>query len=648
MNLKKLIAISEDKLLSFIYLKFWSALLLAGIVFLAIATLYSCNTTQKEGGDTKQKPEAIKIIAFGGTVTEGTSARLDINHDCFVWGTTEVNMVRKTQTWWAISERILTDWADGGVEVINRGKKGGTVADGLVRIEDDVLSHSPDYVLVMFGMDDALAGVEANRFREDLEKIVNRIKEEKAKAILMTPPPISERMTVNCTTEELKRRQAHLTGLVQAIRDIAEKKKLSLIDLYQYFLDNHLAYDHLFEGWLPDAVAQSAMAPYAAGELLPLMGVNNYPNPTLGDYRKVYSDAKNPLAKHNGFTDLTYFQDEYYVAFRSGAIHGFRGLLGGKTLVLRSPDGITWTKDAELKVEGFVETRDPKFLQVDDRLLVYPICHDFPESGRLTEHYGYERIGPGKWSEPFKCAPSVLWRPKKWGDKYVAAGYEWKFDEQGKRYFKVVLYQSQDGREWEKVSTIIDYEKDANETELFVENNTLTAFSRTEYGGNGEMHVSTYFPEEDRWETVSSGRIIHAPCVFQANTRTFLIGRYCSHSDDRFRELQSDWKKFTQYVQKPDEEGYQTIAESAGVDPARIEEYHHGLRTGIFMIDGTRPRLVMELLSAGDSSYSGVVKDGDEYVISDYSMHEYYPVIRKPGDWETPCDIYLSRVIFGQ
>jgi len=83
-------------------------------------------------------------------------------------------------------------------------------------------------------------------------------------------------------------------------------------------------------------------------------------------------------------------------------------------------------------------------------------------------------------------------------------------------------------------------------------------------------------------------------------------------------------------------------------DPARVEEYHHGLRTGIFVIDGTRPRLVMELLSAGDSSYPGVVEYGNEYVISDYSMHEYYPVIRKPGDWETAVDIYISRIRFGQ
>jgi hypothetical protein len=357
--------------------------------------------------------------------------------------------------------------------------------------------------------------------------------------------------------------------------------------------------------------------------------------------------VEHDLTKHNGFTDLTYFEGEFYVAFRTGAIHGFRGLLGGKTLVLRSADGITWVKDAELAVDGFVETRDPKFLQVGDRLMVYPICHDFRDSKHVSVHYGSERIGPGKWSAPFECAPCVMWRPKQWRDGYVAAGYGWKFDEEGDRHFSVSLLQSADGRHWERTSTILDYGTDGNETELFVENGTLMAFSRTEAGGNHEMHISTYFPSESRWETVSSGRLIHAPCVFKAGERTIIMGRYCSQSDERFRELYADWSKFCKYVQKPDEEGYQTVADAAGVDPARIEEYHHGLRTGVFVMDGARPRLVMELLSAGDSSYTGVVQYGDEYVISDYSMHEYYPEIKRPGDWETPCDIYVSRIRFG-
>ncbi|MCD4735374.1 MAG: hypothetical protein K8R53_04990, partial [Bacteroidales bacterium] len=314
MNKKKFIAFNKSKLLSLVCNNLWFTLLLIGVLLTSV--LYSCKRTED-----KETPVALKIVTFGGTVADGTSAKLDLFHDCFQYGTTTVIKVRKTQTWWAISERILRDWVEGGVVVINTGKEGGTVAEGLVRIESDVLSHSPDYVLVMFGIDDALAGVEAERFSEDLEKVVNRIKKEKVNLVLMTPPPISERMTANCTMDELRQRQTHLSGLVKAIRDLAEKKKLSLIDFYQYFLDNRLAYDHLFEGWLPDAVAQSAMAPFVAGELLPLMGVNNYPKPILSDYKNVYSDNKRLVGRHNGFTDLAYFQGEFYLAFRTGTYH---------------------------------------------------------------------------------------------------------------------------------------------------------------------------------------------------------------------------------------------------------------------------------------------------------------------------------------
>jgi len=161
-------------------------LLLAGVIILT--AFPSCSRTQVESEELKQKSEAIYIVAFGGTVTEGTSAKLDVLHDCFKWGTGEVNMVRKTQTWWSILERILTDWVEGDVEIISSGLAGNTAANGAARLEDDLLSHSPDYVLVMFGMDDALAGVEAETFRKDLEKIVNRIKEEKVNVVLLTPP----------------------------------------------------------------------------------------------------------------------------------------------------------------------------------------------------------------------------------------------------------------------------------------------------------------------------------------------------------------------------------------------------------------------------------------------------------------------------
>ena len=635
--MKKLIEITKNIFLTFVFHKFWSILLMASVVLLTM--LYSCGRTQEESKNLKQKSEAIKVVTFGGTVMDGTSAKLDVFHDCFKWGTTDVNMVRRTQTWWSILERILTDWVEGDVEIISSGVAGNTAANGIARLEDDVLLHSPDYVLMMFGMDDVLAGVETDSFREDLEKIVNRVKEEKVNIVLLTPPPVSERMTINCTMEELRQRQTHLSELVQVIRDLAKEKSLPLIDFHQYFLDNRLAYDHLFEGWLPDAVAQTAMAPFVAGELLPVMGVDNYPNPTLCDYRKVYSDAGNPLTKHNGFTDLTCFEGEFFVVFRSGQKHGVPHPTTPKSeviVVLRSQNGVNWVKEATLKKEG-LDNRDPKFFQTDGSLIVYIPCtktSDLPYDHPKRVTYGFERLGKGNWGEPFPCAPCILWRPRKWHGQYVSAGYPWRETKEA----AVKLFSSEDGRIWKVVSHILPFETEGGETDLFIVNDRLTAYSRTGKGSNHELLISTWFPDEDRWETVSSGRFLHAPNVFNAGERLMITGRYCSQSDDRFRDLRKDWRLFTSGDPEKEEKA----------DMQRVEMYHHGLRTGLFWIDGTKPRLVMEFLSAGDCSYTGVAKYGDEYLIRDYSMHEYYPEIKRPGDWKTPSDIYVSRIRFGE
>ena len=188
-----------------------------------------------------------------------------------------------------------------------------------------------------------------------------------------------------------------------------------------------------------------------------MLGISGYPRPELGYFGKVYSDATQEMTKHSGFTDLTYFQGEFYVAFRAGARHRFRGLLGGKTVVLRSVDAQDWVREAELRAEGFNETRDPKFLQVGDRLLVYTVCHnpDIEPPAMSVETRGFERMGPGQWSESFECSQSVFWRPKRWREQCVVADYHWEFDEERKRHFGVRLSRSSDARNWDVVGTLL-------------------------------------------------------------------------------------------------------------------------------------------------------------------------------------------------
>ncbi len=556
------------------------------------------------------------LVIMGDTVAQGTGSKLDVRYPCLQYGSGVVNRVRSTQTWWSIMERILADWVERGVRVINAGLPGDTTAKGPGRLAKDVLSHIPSWAMLMYGPEDAIIGTTPDSLRENLEKMAEQIQEWGTRVVLVTPTPVKE---------PGERRQELLASYARVIRELGATRSWAVIDLHAYFASNPLPSEHLFEGWLPDGMAQSAMASFMAGELLSLMGIVGFPKLVLTDYRKIYSRVDDPLMTHHAFTDLTFFKGYFYVAFREGCRHNAEPP-NGQIVVLKSRDASSWQVEAILRVEG-ADNRDPKFLQADGRLIVYSPCIyvDQPGSTQVVTH-GFEQLGPGRWGEPFACANCVFWRPKKWHGRYVVAPYHWPREDDA----AVKLLESPDGRQWQEASVICRRDTYNNETDLWVEEGQLMAFSRHDPPeGDHYLQVSTL--QNGRWKSVSCGRLIQAPCVFKHGDRLFVVGRTCAYPHEEFPVLTRMYSRFGQG--DPD------------VDPALVEKYHHGLRTGIFVMDeNMKARQVAELLSAGDSSYPGVVRHGDEYLISDYSMHEYYPPIRKPGDWETPADIYLSRV----
>ena len=136
-----------------------------------------------------------RLVAFGGSVAAGTSAKLDVMHDCFQYQTTTANTVRDTQAWWSILGRVLSDWVEGGVEVLSAGVEGERAKQALSRLNREVPTGSADYVLVLLGPEDALAGTDPERFRKSLDEVVQGIKERHPRPVLATPLPISERRT---------------------------------------------------------------------------------------------------------------------------------------------------------------------------------------------------------------------------------------------------------------------------------------------------------------------------------------------------------------------------------------------------------------------------------------------------------------------
>ncbi len=122
-----------------------------------------------------------------------------------------------------LGRRLGARWA--GVRVINAGRPGDTSADGLARLQTDVLDRRADLVLVSFGLNDMKKGVAPQIFRRNIERLVDRVRDGGATVALLT----TTRMVMGTTV---------LMGLSpdpynREIRDIAAARKILLIDLFE-------------------------------------------------------------------------------------------------------------------------------------------------------------------------------------------------------------------------------------------------------------------------------------------------------------------------------------------------------------------------------------------------------------------------------
>jgi len=121
--------------------------------------------------------KTITIVAFGDSITLESRQSED-------------------KRWVRLTESKLNGIYPNKVfRILNSGVGGNTSREGLARIEQDVLSHKPDYVLVEFGGNDPTPDIERyvpfEEYESNLDcmwkKIVN---EAKAQMLLLTFPPV--------------------------------------------------------------------------------------------------------------------------------------------------------------------------------------------------------------------------------------------------------------------------------------------------------------------------------------------------------------------------------------------------------------------------------------------------------------------------
>ena len=520
----------------------------------------------------------MKIIALGDSVTFGPR-----------------RFMRESNNWVSILERILDSWLDEKVEIINAGVGGDTSKRGLERLERDVISHNPDYTLIMFGLNDMFK-ISFNEYKESMEKIVLKLKEKNIVPILMTSNPFTpvESFLKRKGIKDFDKFEEEFREYISYVRELAERENVLLIDIYKFFKENPVLLLHICDGVHPDMICQPFMASFIAEKLFKLLGIKDYPHIALKRFKKVFSDGY-----HNAFTDLIKWRNKYYLCFRHGTRHFIRDKPDGEIYVLESEDIDTWNLVKVLKVEGW-DNRDPKFFIYNDKLYLY--TQSWSPERKIHETFCFYTEDLVKWYGPYDCGQYIFWRPRIYRDKIIVAAYthdesEWKVD----------LLTSKDGIKWKYTTTMFRGRK-VNETDLLIEEDRVKAFSRTETG-NRKLLLLSPVKNFKEWKAMELSRIIQGPAVIKFKGDIYVLGR--------FYTVEEDWEK--------------NIREKPLLDFAR---------TGCFILKDKELRLISEFPSGGDCSYPGVIKlDTDGILVSYYSGHE-----DQENDGRIHTNIYLMEL----
>ena len=144
------------------------------------------------------------------------------------------------------------------LKIINSSISGDTTTGGLSRIENDLATHKPNYVLVELGGNDALRGYPINKIKNNLLKIIDAAFTAKANPIIMQiriPPNYGKN---------------YVAAFESIYSEIAEEKNIPLLTflLEKVALDKSLMQ---LDGIHPNQKAQQIIANQVKEELLSII-----------------------------------------------------------------------------------------------------------------------------------------------------------------------------------------------------------------------------------------------------------------------------------------------------------------------------------------------------------------------------------------
>ena len=300
--------------------------------------------------------------------------------------------------------------------------------------------------------------------------------------------------------------------------------------------------------------------------------------------------------KHNAFTSLIKFKDAYYCSFREGDSHIFdaSGKAEGKVRIIRSTDGEHWESVALFGKDKY-DLRDPKLSVTPDNRLMVTIGGSIYENKKLTGRI--PQVSFSKDGEHFsKPAPvnirgnagngkDWIWRVT-WHD---GVGYAAMYSMTADRDGYLSLLTTKDGINYDLITTF-DIPDFPNESTIrFDAAGDMTMMVRRELGDQKGFFGKSSFPYTD-WSWKKMDFRLGGPDFLYLNDGLVVMGTR-SH--------------------------YTSFAKTVLLKGNGTEKFQE----------------VYVLPSGGDTSYPGLLVEGDQLWVSYYSSHQ------------TPkSSIYLAKI----
>jgi len=285
---------------------------------------------------------------------------------------------------------------------------------------------------------------------------------------------------------------------------------------------------------------------------------------------------------HNFNTDLLFWKDNFFLIYQHSKTHFFDG--DSKLVLLRSKNCKTWEKISEIKYAG-LEFRDPKLTVIKNDLFLYALKNSSYDPEPSQTFYATSKDGY-IWSEFKKIEPEgyLFWKPKTLDSLTLYVTAYWH------EHGKSILLKSNDGINWEIVSTIYEGEtNDETALELLSDGNIIIT-ARLEadpawHSGSKDAStlIATSYPPYTDWKKTKSYLTrLDGPALLNVNDKIFAVGRFDPEGRDNWFGISSLFGR---------------------------------KRTAIYLVEDDKLTLITLLPSCGDTSYPGIVeKDGFLYV----------------------------------